>query len=74
MSFSRVPRINFGVSLQENLAADVRVATERRLAAQEAELVRAETSRKERTMATRYHKVKFFGASSSSLHITSAWS
>lgn len=48
-------------SLQDNLAADVRVETERRLKALEAELAQAELANRERTMATRYHKVKFFG-------------
>ncbi|KAG2127226.1 hypothetical protein DEU56DRAFT_820810 [Suillus clintonianus] len=45
---------------KENLAADVRVETERRLKALEADLARAETSKKERTYAMKYHKVKFF--------------
>ncbi|KAF8435159.1 hypothetical protein L210DRAFT_3409515 [Boletus edulis BED1] len=44
----------------DNLAADVRVETERRLKALEVDLARAEQSRKERHFATRYHKVKFF--------------
>lgn len=43
------------------MAADVRVATERKLKALEADLQRAELARKERTLAIRYHKVKFFG-------------
>ena len=47
---------------QDKLAADVRVETERRLKALEADLAKAERARKERTMAQRYHKVKFFGA------------
>lgn len=46
---------------QDNLAADVRVETERRLKALEADLERAEVNRQERTLATRYHMVKFFG-------------
>ena len=46
---------------QEKLAADVRVETERRLKALEAELAQAEHANKERAMAARYHKVKFFG-------------
>lgn len=46
---------------KDNLAADVRVETERRSKALEADLARAEHSRKERQYATRYHKVKFFG-------------
>ncbi|KAG1726876.1 uncharacterized protein EDB91DRAFT_1165436 [Suillus paluster] len=45
---------------KENLAADVRVETERRLKALEADLARAEMARKERTYAMKYHKVKFF--------------
>lgn len=48
---------------KDNLAADVRVQTERRLTALEADLTRAEQSRKERHYATKYHKVKFFGES-----------
>lgn len=52
-------------SLQDNLAANVRVETERRLKALEAELAQAELANRERTMATRYHKVKFFGVYSS---------
>ncbi|KAH7928720.1 hypothetical protein BV22DRAFT_1030482 [Leucogyrophana mollusca] len=45
---------------KENLGADVRVETERRLKALEADLARAEEAKKERTFAVRYHKVKFF--------------
>ncbi|PPQ98359.1 hypothetical protein CVT26_013614 [Gymnopilus dilepis] len=45
---------------KDNLAADVRVETERRLKALEAELHQAEIARKERAFAIRYHKVKFF--------------
>ncbi len=45
---------------KDKLAADVRVATERRLKALEGELAQAEQARLERTMATRYHKIKFF--------------
>ncbi|KAG2037888.1 hypothetical protein BDR03DRAFT_955783 [Suillus americanus] len=45
---------------KENLAANVRVETERRLKALEADLARAEVARKERTYAMKYHKVKFF--------------
>ncbi|KAI0653307.1 hypothetical protein C8Q70DRAFT_640197 [Cubamyces menziesii] len=45
---------------KDNLAADVRVATERRLKSLEADLAKAEQARLERTMATRYHKIKFF--------------
>ncbi|KAJ8461991.1 hypothetical protein ONZ51_g11186 [Trametes cubensis] len=45
---------------KDSLAADVRVATERRLKSLEADLAKAEQARLERTMATRYHKIKFF--------------
>ncbi|KAJ3018250.1 hypothetical protein NUW54_g382 [Trametes sanguinea] len=45
---------------KDNLAADVRVTTERRLKSLEADLAKAEQARLERTMATRYHKIKFF--------------
>ncbi|KAG8766408.1 18S rRNA maturation protein [Serendipita sp. 411] len=45
---------------KENLAADLRVATERRLKSLEDDLAKAEQAKVERTMATRYHKVKFF--------------
>ncbi|KAG5640486.1 hypothetical protein DXG03_008339 [Asterophora parasitica] len=45
---------------KDKLAADVRVETERRLKTLEADLAQAESSKKERDMATRYHKVKFF--------------
>ncbi|KAF8058698.1 hypothetical protein FPV67DRAFT_1565511 [Lyophyllum atratum] len=45
---------------KEKLAADVRVETERRLATLEADLAQAEASKKERDIAVRYHKVKFF--------------
>lgn len=45
---------------KDNLAADVRVETERRLRALEKDLSDAQKVRKERTLATRYHKVKFF--------------
>ena len=38
------------------------MATERRLKALEADLAQAERARKERTLATRYHKHKFIGA------------
>lgn len=48
---------------KDNLAADVRVETERRLKALDADLARAEQTRKERQYATKYHKVKFFGES-----------
>lgn len=39
----------------------MRVETERRLKALEAELVQAEQAKKERTLSIKYHKVKFFG-------------
>ncbi|KAF7294046.1 hypothetical protein MKEN_01451000 [Mycena kentingensis (nom. inval.)] len=45
---------------KDHLAADVRAETERRLKALEAELVVAERGKKERTLAVRYHGVKFF--------------
>ncbi|KAJ7935379.1 hypothetical protein B0H13DRAFT_1590760 [Mycena leptocephala] len=45
---------------KDNIAADVRVETERRLKALEADLETAELGKKERTLAVRYHKVKFF--------------
>ncbi|KAI9450561.1 hypothetical protein BJY52DRAFT_1301816 [Lactarius psammicola] len=45
---------------KEGLAADVRVESERKLKALETDLVAAEKANKERTLATRYHKVKFF--------------
>jgi hypothetical protein len=41
----------------------MRVETERRLKALEAELQQAEQAKKERAFALRYHKIKFFGAS-----------
>lgn len=39
----------------------MRVETERRLKALEAELGQAEQAKKERTLSVKYHKVKFFG-------------
>ncbi|ETW74615.1 hypothetical protein HETIRDRAFT_430930 [Heterobasidion irregulare TC 32-1] len=45
---------------KDNLAANVRVETERRLKSLEGDLAKAEVGNKERTMAMRYHKVKFF--------------
>ncbi|KAI0774886.1 hypothetical protein BD413DRAFT_450194, partial [Trametes elegans] len=45
---------------KDTLAADVRVATERRLRALEADLAKAERARVERALAARYHKIKFF--------------
>ncbi len=47
---------------QEGLGADVRIEAERKLRSLEADLVVAETANKERALATRYHKIKFFGA------------
>ena len=47
---------------QDGLGADVRIEAERKLKALEADLVVAERTNKERALATRYHKVKFFGA------------
>ena len=46
---------------QEGLGADVRIEAERKLKALEGDLVVAERTNKERSLATRYHKVKFFG-------------
>ncbi|KAG9081877.1 18S rRNA maturation protein [Ceratobasidium sp. 370] len=45
---------------KDDLAPDVRIQTERRLKSLEADLAKAETRRKERSMAVRYHKIKFF--------------
>ncbi|KAI0828066.1 hypothetical protein BC628DRAFT_1488178 [Trametes gibbosa] len=45
---------------KDKLAADVRVATERRLRSLEGDLAAAERARLERTMSARYHKIKFF--------------
>ncbi|KAI0302448.1 hypothetical protein B0F90DRAFT_219180 [Multifurca ochricompacta] len=45
---------------KEGLPADVRVETERKLKALETDLAGAERAKKERALATRYHKVKFF--------------
>ncbi|KAF6761189.1 hypothetical protein DFP72DRAFT_880369 [Ephemerocybe angulata] len=45
---------------KEGLAANVKVETERRLKALEAELEQAEVATKERDFAVRYHKIKFF--------------
>ncbi|KAK7436523.1 18S rRNA maturation protein [Stygiomarasmius scandens] len=45
---------------KDKLAADVRVTAERKLKSLEEDLAKAEQSRKERKMATKYHKVKFF--------------
>ena len=49
-------------TLQGDLGADVRVEAERKLKALEADLAAGERANKERALATRYHKVKFFGA------------
>ncbi|CAG8541423.1 12003_t:CDS:2 [Acaulospora colombiana] len=43
---------------KDNLDADVRVTTERRLKSLENDLAKAELARTEKTMAARYHKVK----------------
>ncbi|KAJ7750118.1 hypothetical protein DFH07DRAFT_828242 [Mycena maculata] len=45
---------------KDTLAADVRVETERRLKALEADLEVAELGKKERALAVKYHKIKFF--------------
>ncbi|CAE6497777.1 unnamed protein product [Rhizoctonia solani] len=45
---------------KDNLAADVRIASERKLKSLEADLARAEIRKKERAIAVRYHKIKFF--------------
>ncbi|KAH8994553.1 hypothetical protein EDB92DRAFT_1849839 [Lactarius akahatsu] len=45
---------------KEGLAADVRVESERKLKALETDLAAAEKANKERSLATRYHKAKFF--------------
>ncbi|KAF8161369.1 hypothetical protein B0H34DRAFT_653570 [Crassisporium funariophilum] len=45
---------------KDNLAADVRVETERRQRALGYELSQAEQTNKERALAVRYHKIKFF--------------
>ncbi|KAF9478109.1 hypothetical protein BDN70DRAFT_880368 [Pholiota conissans] len=45
---------------KDKLGADVRVETERRQRALEAELQQAEVAKKERAFAIRYHKIKFF--------------
>ncbi|KAI0289345.1 hypothetical protein BC826DRAFT_914648 [Russula brevipes] len=44
---------------QDGLGADVRVEAERKLKALETDLAMAERAKKERALATRYHKVKF---------------
>ncbi|KAG6856744.1 hypothetical protein H0H87_001088 [Tephrocybe sp. NHM501043] len=49
---------------KEKLGADVRVETERRIKALEADLEGAQASKKERDIAVRYHKVKFFVSAS----------
>lgn len=45
---------------KDDLAADVRVGTERRLKSLQADLEQAKIANKERSLAARYHKVKFF--------------
>jgi len=50
------------MGLQDNLAADIRVATERRLTSLENDLASAELARKERNIATKYHKVRLGNA------------
>ncbi|KAG6878288.1 hypothetical protein C0992_008295 [Termitomyces sp. T32_za158] len=45
---------------KDKLAANVRVETERKIKALEADLEQAQISKKERANAVRYHKVKFF--------------
>lgn len=55
ISASQVPTV------QDDLAADVRVETERRLKSLQKDLEEAEIANKERALAVRYHKVKFFG-------------
>ena len=52
-------------TIQDDLAADVRVETEQRLKLLQGDLEKAETANKERALAVRYHKVKFFGQSTS---------
>lgn len=49
------------ISLQDDLNADVRLTSERRLASLEVELAKASTSNLEKKMVTRYRGVKFFG-------------
>ncbi|KAI0048586.1 hypothetical protein FA95DRAFT_1571765 [Auriscalpium vulgare] len=45
---------------KESLAPNVRVETERRLKSLEADLAKAEVSKKERALAVKYHRIKFF--------------
>ncbi|KAF9647727.1 hypothetical protein BDM02DRAFT_3097669 [Thelephora ganbajun] len=45
---------------KDNLAADARVETERRLKSLQKDLEKTEIANKERVLAVRYHKVKFF--------------
>ena len=47
--------------LQDDVAADVRVETERRLKSLQKDLEEAEIASKERMLAVRYRRVKFFG-------------
>jgi hypothetical protein len=46
---------------QDGLGADISIEAERKLKALETDLATAEKAKKERALATRYHKVKFFG-------------
>lgn len=55
------------LTIQDNIAADVRVGTERRLKSLQKDLETAEIANKERAFAARYHKVKFFGQSVANL-------
>ena len=48
-------------TFQDDLAADVRVETERRLKSLQKDLEGAKIANKEKALAVRYHKVKFFG-------------
>jgi rRNA-processing protein Efg1 len=61
VSWSQLTAARCSRPKQDKLAADKRVETERRIKALEAELEQAEQAEKERAMAVRYHKVKFFG-------------
>ncbi|KAF5365926.1 hypothetical protein D9758_006685 [Tetrapyrgos nigripes] len=45
---------------KDNLAPDARITAERKLKSLEEDLAKAELSRKEKKIATRYHKIKFF--------------
>ena len=63
-AFLRISFVYLNHMAKDNLAADVRVETERRQKALEADLRLAQASKKERSFALRYHKIKFFGESS----------